>query len=533
MSDTTIIDGVPGPGRIGRVAVGDLLHRSARRFGSRIAVVEGDRRTSYEELEALANCLARHLLARGLPARSRVATLCGNSTEMVISIFGIFKAGMVWVPVNTMLNAEDVRYILEHAGVTVAVIDDELYAKPGIRAVLSALHVTPIVNTLAGAPGPREVRTFAEALAGQARDEPDVEIHERDLALIMYTSGTTARPKGVMHCHLAVTISAMTNAIEWRLDRTDGVTGTFPLFHCAQHAILNYFLLVGGKIALHRGFNAEAVMQSIEREKLTVTVLLPMMYAAILDHPKRSQYDLRSLRLCVWGLAPMPKDLTTRLVSELCSNFILGSGQTEMYPSTTMSRPERTLMRFGNYWGESTVANDTAIMDDAGNLLPPGSVGEIVHRGPNTMLGYYRDLESTLQSRAYDWHHTGDLAMVDESGELLFVDRKKDLIKSGGENVSSVKVEEALMVHPAVEVAAAIGLPHPHWGESVTAVVKLRPGGVADESAIIDHCRKLLGGFQVPKMVRFVDSMPVTASGKIRKADLRAQFVDRGGHASE
>jgi long-chain acyl-CoA synthetase len=533
MNDSVKIEGVPGPGRIGRVAAGDILHRSARRFGTRIAVAEGEQQTTYAELEASANRLAHHLLSRGLGPGAKIATMCNNSTDMVISIFGILKAGMVWVPINTMLGIADARYIAEHAGVSVAVIDDDIYAKPERRALISDLKIAPIVRQSAAAEVPDGAITFERALHGQSEVEPAVDINDRDLAIIMYTSGTTSRPKGVMHCHLAVTFSAMNNAIEWRLDRSDAVSGVLPLFHCSQHAILNYFFLVGGKIALQRGFDPEAVMKTIEREKLTVTVLLPMMYAAILDHPRRASYDLSSLRLCVWGMAPMSKDLTNRLVGEICENFVLGSGQTEMYPSTTMSRPERTLERFGNYWGESTVVNETGIMDDLGNLLPPGQIGEIVHRGPNTMLGYYKDPAATEQSRLFGWHHTGDLALVDDHGEILFVDRKKDLIKSGGENVSSVKVEEALLMHPAVEIAASIGLPHPRWGESVAAFVQLKPGRVADEAAIIDHCKKLLGGFQVPKIVRFIDKMPVTASGKIRKAELKMQFVNHDQDATK
>lgn len=526
MNDSVTVEGVPGPGRIGRVAAGDILHRSARRFPARVAIVEAERQTTYAELEASANRFAHHLVARGLSAGARVATLCNNSTEMVVSIFGILKAGMVWVPINTMLDVDSVRYIAEHSNVAVAVIDDDIYAKPERRAFLSDLGIAPIVNRLVGETLPRDVLTFSKALEGQSTSEPTVDIHERDLAIIMYTSGTTARPKGAMHCHLSVMFSAMNNTIEWRLDRSDGVSGVLPLYHCAQHAILNYFLLVGGKIALQRGFDPEAVMKSIDRDKLTVTVLLPMMYAAMLDHPRRAEYDLSSLRLCVWGMAPISKALATRFVKEICPNFVLGSGQTEMYPSTTMSRPERTLERFGNYWGESTVVNETAIMDDEGNLLPPGQVGEIVHRGPNTMLGYYRDPIATEESRAFGWHHTGDLALVDEHGEILFIDRKKDLIKSGGENVSSVKVEEALLMHPAVEIAAALGLPHARWGESVTAFVQLKPGAVVDEASIIDHCKKLLSGFQVPKLVRLIEKMPMTASGKIRKAELKMQFLN-------
>ena len=165
-------------------------------------------------------------------------------------------------------------------------------------------------------------------------------------------------------------------------------------------------------------------------------------------------------------------------------------------------------------------------MDDNGNLLPRGQAGELVHRGPNVMMGYFKDPKATEEARKFGWHHTGDLALIDEHGEVLFLDRKKDMIKSGGENVASVKIEEALLAHPAVQNAAVVGLPHPQWGEAVSAFVKLKPGAQADEAGIAEHCRKHLGGFQVPKLVRILDEMPMTATGKLRKVELRQAFSE-------
>jgi long-chain acyl-CoA synthetase len=224
-------------------------------------------------------------------------------------------------------------------------------------------------------------------------------------------------------------------------------------------------------------------------------------------------------------MAPMGRPLLERAIAELCPNFVLSSGQTEMYPATTMSQPDRQLQRFGNYWGESLIVNETAIMDDDGRLLPRGQVGELVHRGPNVMMGYYKDPKATAEARKFGWHHTGDLALIDEHGEVLFLDRKKDMIKSGGENVASVRIEETLLAHPAVQNAAVVGLPHPQWGEAVSAFVKLKPGAVVDEIGLSEHCRHHLGGFQVPKFIKIVDEMPMTATGKLRKVELRQAFA--------
>jgi long-chain acyl-CoA synthetase len=379
---------------------------------------------------------------------------------------------------------------------------------------------------LAGLAAQSGLTEFAALLEGQPESEPEVEIDDRDLAMIIYTSGTTSRPKGAMHCHLAVAMAAMSNALEASLTRDDAISGQMPIFHCAGHVLMLTYLAVGGKMALMRGFDPLKALETIERERLTVFIGLPLMYQAMLDHPRRPDFDLSSLRLSMYAMAPMGRPLLERAVAEFCPRFTLSSGQTEMYPGTTMSRPERQLERFGNYWGESLIVNETAIMDEAGNLLPRGEIGELVHRGPNVMMGYYKDPESTAASRRFGWHHTGDLALIDEHGEVLFVDRKKDMIKSGGENVASVKIEETLLAHPAVLNAAVVGLPHPQWGEAVSAFVKLKPGAKADEAEIAEFCRERLAGFQAPKLVRILEDMPQTATGKLRKVELRQRFAD-------
>ncbi len=367
---------------------------------------------------------------------------------------------------------------------------------------------------------------FNALLQGQSDAEPDIAIDDRDLAMIIYTSGTTSRPKGAMHCHLAVVMAVMSNALEANLTREDAISGQMPIFHCAGHVLMLTYLAVGGKMALMRGFDPLVAMETVQRERLSVFIGLPLMYQAMLDHPRRQDFDLSSLRLCMYAMAPMGRPLLERAVAEFCPRFTLSSGQTEMYPGTTMSRPERQLERFGNYWGESLIVNETAIMDDGGALLPRGKIGELVHRGPNVMMGYYKDPEATAAARKFGWHHTGDLALIDENGEILFVDRKKDMIKSGGENVASVKIEETLLAHPAVLNAAVVGLPHPQWGEAVSAFVKLKPGATVSEAEISDYCRERLAGFQAPKLVRILEDMPQTATGKLRKVELRQRFAD-------
>jgi long-chain acyl-CoA synthetase len=526
MDDLAATGGVPGPGRIGRVAIGDLLKRAARRFPDRVAVTDGARKVTFTEIERDANRFANYLVARGLRPGEKISTICNNSVEFVKALFGIHRAGLVWVPINTMLGPDDMDYILGHAEVRFALIDDNLHAQAERRAVLEKRGVDLIAIDLAGSTKATGLEELNTLLQGHSEIEPEIEISDRDLAMIIYTSGTTSRPKGAMHCHLAVVMAVMSNCIEMGLSREDGITGQFPLFHCAGHVLLLSYLSVGGRMALMRGFDPLACMEAIVRDKLTVFVGLSLMYQAILDHPRRRDYDLSGLRCCIYTMAPMGRPLLERAMGDICPNFVLSSGQTEMYPATTMSRPEVQLDRFGNYWGESLIVNETAIMDDNGNLLPRGEVGELVHRGPNVMMGYYKDPKATEKARKFGWHHTGDLALIDENGEVLFLDRKKDMIKSGGENVASVKIEETLLAHPAVQNAAVVGLPHPQWGEAVSAFVKLKPGAQASEAEISEHCRKSLGGFQVPKMIRILEDMPMTATGKLRKVELRQAYGD-------
>ncbi|MGQ0502026.1 MAG: AMP-binding protein [Panacagrimonas sp.] len=522
-ASTPATQGVPcPPSAIARVSIGDFLRRAARREPDKIAIVENQTRLSYGALDARVSRCANALVAAGLERGDRVVSLCNNSLDFVVAMFGIHRAGMIWVPVNTGLNIDDVRYILEHSEARYVLVDAALFAKPEIRALVESLPGRGLVIEGEGA---GSFGSFTAALDAQPETEPQVDIADRDVAHIMYTSGTTGRPKGVMQTHLAVVMSSLANAVEMGITRHDVCNAMMPLFHCAQHTFLSTFLAAGATTILQRGFDAEALLAAIEREKISFVFALPLMYQAMLDHPSRGARDLSSLRLCFYAMAPMAETLLTRLIREFCPQFTLGSGQTEMYPMTVMFRPEDQLRCFGSYWGRASVLNDIAIMDDDGRLLPPGEIGEIVHRGPNVMEGYYKNPEATAEARAHGWHHTGDLGVFDD-GQLLFKDRKKDMIKTGGENVPSIKVESTLLRHPAVGNAVAVGLPHPRWIEAIVGFIVLKPGAKADEAELIAHCKQHLGGFEVPKAIRFIDALPMTATGKIQKHPLRERYRD-------
>lgn len=505
--------------------LGNLVSRSARRNGAATALLENGRSMSYAQLDEDSNRFAHYLLASGLRPGDKVAMLSPNSMDFVVAAFGILKAGMVWVPVNALLSPSEVAYIVQHAEAHLLIVDEQLGAHPAWAAALPALGM-PLLRcgpaTTAGTANATSADgTVRHALSGQPATPPEVPIDENALALIMYTSGTTGNPKGAMHSHRSVLAAVMSNAVTISVVPQDVLSAILPLFHCAQFSMSAAGLACGAAISLARGFEPAAVLATLERDRVTVMAALPAMYGAMLQHPARAGHDLSALRLAIYAMAPMAPELLRRLMQEFCPRFALGSGQTEMFPMTVYFAPEQQ-HRTGNCWGQSTPVNDTALMDAGGRLLGKGEVGEIVHRGPNAMLGYFKDPEATAAARRFGWHHTGDLGMWDEDGYLHFKGRLKDMIKTGGENVPAIRVEEALLGHPAVAVAAVVGLPHQEWIEAVTAFVCLKPGQSADAGALQEHCRSTLAGFEIPKHIAIVDALPMTSTGKIQKHVLRA-----------
>ena len=516
-----------GRRRIARIALGDLIHRAARRFGEKAAIIDRERRVSFVELNADSNRFAHYLLSRHATSGDRIGMLCNNSVEMVVAFTGIQKAGLVWVPINTGLAASAIDNIIEHADIQYLVVDGDLYASPSIMEIVGKRKLRCIVlNPVADLTGSAPTILYTDAIGTMPDTLPDVDIGSDDLAQIMYTSGTTGRQKGVMHSHASVYAALMSNIAEFGANSNDVASCVFPMFHVSQHVVSMTFWVVGAAVHLDRSFDVDKFLRAVQSSRITVMVALPMMYGAILNHPPRSAYDLTSLRLCIYAMAPMSQPMLMRLINEICPNFALCSGQTEMYSITTMFKPEEQLRRFGPYWGISAYVNETAIMDDKGRLLENEEIGEIVHRGPNVMLGYYKDEEATRNAQAFGWHHTGDLGMFDSDGQLLFVDRKKDMIKSGGENVPSLKVEEVLLRHAGVVNAAVVGLPHSRWSEAVTAFVLLKPGADIAVDDLNRHCRDHLGGFEVPKKIVVLETFPMTSTGKIQKALLRDAYQD-------
>ncbi|MGJ7530043.1 class I adenylate-forming enzyme family protein [Variovorax sp. GB1P17] len=504
---------------IARISLADIIRRSARRNPHKTAVIQGDRRISFAALDAASERVGEALRDHGLAGR-RVATMCINSIEHLTAIQAIHKSGNVWVPVNVQLDAASIEHVLSHAEVSGVFIDAVLFEVPALRELVARLGLaTVVIGAREASAGTLQFDALASRPPAQPLADPG---GDDDLALIMYTSGTTGKQKGVMHSHRSIHGALLSCAQSFEATERDVVGSVLPLFHCAQHTISMGALMAGATIWLASGFDPAAMLAAVERERISWLSCLPMMFDALMKHPQRPRTDLSSLRLCMYGLAPMPKNLLADVQREMCADVRLGTGQTEMYPPTMVYRASEHPDKDGNCWGVSVAGVETAVMDDDGKLLGPGEIGEIVHRGPNVFLGYLKDLEATAAARRFGWHHTGDIGMFDADGQMLFLDRKKDMIKSGGENVSSIKLEAVLLAHPAVGAAAVVGLPHPHWGEAVAAFVVLRQAdGACGEDELLTFCKERLGRFEVPKSIRFVSALPMTPTGKVQKFQLR------------
>ncbi len=373
--------------------------------------------------------------------------------------------------------------------------------------------------------GSRRTQGF-DALVGVApAHEPEALVEDRDPVSYLYTSGTTSAPKGVVSSHLAVYIESLGVAIDTGLNARDRMTALMPLFHTAQlNAFVTPAIAVGAAVHILKGLEATRLLDLIEAERLTVAFALPMMYRALVEQQEARARDVGSLRLAVYAMAPMPTHELKNAMDKLGCAFSLMFGQTEMNPLSVYFRPEHQLSHAGAVGTPSPNAQ-VAIMDVDGNFLPQGQAGEIAYRGPQVMSEYLRDEAATDAAFKYGWFHSGDCGRCDADGVLWFEDRFKDVIKTGGENVASIEVEKALYAgSPAVQETAVVGLPHERWGEAVTAVVVLREGEEMSESELIDKLRDRLSPFKRPKRIVFRKAMPKTATGKIRKGELRAEY---------
>ncbi len=516
---------------IHRVNVGDLVTRSAERYPDKEMICDGGRRWSYREFDAWTNRVAHGLSNLGLRTGDALALMSGNRAEFLAVYFACARLGVVCVPINLLWRQHEIAHVLDHSRCRAIVVEGALLEqltksveKP--EALIGIVVIDPVdgATKLAG----RDVSLVEfDALARDRSSAlPEVDIEDRAPITYLYTSGTTSAPKGVVGTHLAIYLESLGTAIDTKMTEDDRLSVVLPLFHTAQlNALCTPAIAVGASMVIERAFDPVRLHELIERERITVLFALPMMIQKLVEQQLAQPRDMGSLRLTVYAMAPMPEADLRRAIEIFGCGFSLMFGQTEMSPVSTFFKPQHQLSHPGSV-GTPATNVQVGIMDAQGNLLPVGSSGEIVYRSPQTMEGYLHNLPATEEAFRYGWFHSGDAGHFDTDGLLWFEDRFKDVIKTGGENVSSIEVELAIRAsHVDVLEVAAIGLPHQRWGEAITAIVVAREGAAIDVEPLLAAVREKLSPFKCPKAVIQVPEMPKTATGKIEKAKLRKAYA--------
>jgi fatty-acyl-CoA synthase len=505
-----------------RQTLGDLLHRSAMRTPRKLAIACGETCWSYAEFDRMCDRVAAGLAGRGIGKGDRVAILARNSHAFAALRFALARLGAVLVPINFMLKADEAAYILRHAGARMLATDSGL-AELARAAAAQDTAVRELVWLPSEEPGtPAEGMITFDALAASDAPPPEVELGGTDLLQIVYTSGTESAPKGAMLTHDAVLWQYVSCVVDASIASGDLALHALPLYHCAQlDVFLGPSIYVGATNVITAKPVPENLLPLIARHRISSFFAPPTVWIALLRSPLFDQTDLSSLAKGYYGASIMPVEVLREIARRLPDVKLWNLyGQTEIAPLATMLGPDDQLRKPGSC-GRAVLNVETRVVDDALRDVAPGAIGEIVHRSPQLLAGYFHDDERTQAVFEGGWFHSGDLATIDDEGFITVVDRKKDMIKSGGENVASREVEEAIYRLPQVSEVAVIGLPHPRWVEAVTAVVVVKSGQALDEAALLAHCNAHLASFKAPKRAVFVDALPKNPSGKLLKRELR------------
>lgn len=505
-------------------ALGDIPRRSARRQPDKVALIDRDVCVTFAEFEHLVDRAAAALQDKGFGPGDRVAVLAHNCWQYAVLAFATARAGVVLVPINFMLTAEEMSFILEHSKAVCLIAEADLVPTAHTAMQLGGCVRTTATVVLPGQTPPSGWDDFGQWLQTTSV-APRPYVADDQLIRLMYTSGTESHPKGTMHSTRSLMGNYISSIIAGSMDPTDVEIHSLPLYHCAQ---LDNFLIpdiyLGATSVILPRPEPDSVLRAIERHCVTKFFAPPTVWISLLRSPIFDHVDLSSLRKGYYGASAMPAEILAEVRERLPGlrlwNFY---GQTEMAPLASALEPEDQDTHAGSA-GRPVINVETAILDEDNIAVDPGIVGEIVHRSPHLMLGYFDDEEKTADAFRGGWFHSGDLGYYDRQGLLHVVDRKKDMIKTGGENVASREVEEAIYRHPGIEEVAVFGLPHPRWVEMVVAAVVIRDGMTVTDEELLGHCRTQLAGFKTPKQLFFVESLPKNPSGKLMKRVLREQF---------
>ena len=513
---------------IRRQTLGDVLRRTALRVPAKTAIICGETQWTYAEFDALVTRLAAGLARIGVLQGERVAVLARNSHGFAALRFALARLGAVLVPINFMLKAEEVAFILRHAGARTLATDSGLAelarAAAALQTEVREFVWLPSEDPSTAAAGMHSFDTLAACSAAL----PEITLTSTDLLQIVYTSGTESSPKGVMLTHDAVLWQYVSCLVDAEITAQDLTLHALPLYHCAQlDVFFGPSIYIGSSNVITSKPVPDNLLALIEKFKVTSFFAPPTVWIALLRSSAFSAERLASLVKGYYGASIMPVEVLRELAARLPKVRLWNLyGQTEIAPLATMLGPDDQLRKPGSC-GRAVLNVETRVVDDQMQDVRVGEVGEIVHRSAHLMLGYFHDDERSRAAFTGDWFHSGDLGIIDAEGFISVVDRMKDMIKSGGENVASREVEEMIYRLPQVSEVAVIGLADPRWVEAVTAVIVLKDGQSLSEAEVMAHCNTHMASFKSPKRVVFTDALPKNPSGKLLKRELRRSYDPR------
>lgn len=506
---------------------GQILKVNAKKFPRTVALKDAKRSFSYPEVNARVNRLANALLSLGLTKGEKVAVLMENSIEIVEIYLATAKTGLVIVPINFRLVSHEIEYILNNSDARALIVDDEFTAQVD-PIKKNCPHILPD-NYIVVGQQVEGYRNYDDFMAEAAQDEPDCEVLPEDVWILIYTSGTTGKPKGVIRTHESHIAFYLINAVDFGFNEHDVCMNVMPLCHINSTFFTFTFTYIGASVYIHpaRSFRAEQILEIVEREKITFISLIPTHYNLILNVSQEGRKrDVSSIRKLLCSSAPVRRSMKKAIME-----FFPGVELYEGYGSTeagivTVLKPEDQMRKLGSIGFESLGTDFVKILDEDGNEVPKGEVGEIYSRGPMLFREYYKLPEKTAAAFNGQWFSAGDMGKQDEEGYYYIVDRKDNMIITGGEHVYPSEVEEIIGSHPEVFDVAVIALPDPKWGEKVVAVVIPKEGATVKEEDLIQWCRDKMAAYKRPKQVFFIgqDEMPRTATGKILHRKLREKY---------
>jgi len=513
-----------------------ILEKALSLYEDKEAVVCGDRRFTYSRFAERVYRLANFLNRMGINKGDCVAILHHNSHEFLECYFAAAQIGAILNPLNFRLSPRELAFILEDSGARILIASRRFGPNvSSLMGIASNLDRVILTGKRDNPPIPDSL-DYEEILDKEQKTPPAVpEISDDDVAHLYYTSGTTGRPKGVMLSHKNVCSHALAAIAELHLTDRDNWIHVAPLFHLADAWATFAITLVGGKHVVATDFDPPLVLSAIQDEKVTITNMIPTMLNMLVNTPDVDTYDFSSLRALLSGGASIAPEVVRRIMETFRCDYIQTYGMTETSPYLTVSilkdnlvdlPPDRQFF-YKAKTGRPFLGVLLKVVREDGTEVTSDDkeVGEIVVKGDIVTKGYWKQPEETAKVLKDGWLFTGDMAVVDQEGYVNIVDRKKDMIITGGENVYSVEVENVLYTHPSVLEAAVIGVPHPKWGEAVKAVVVLKPGHQASEEEIIQHCKEQIAHYKAPKSVDFLSELPKTGSAKIYKKGLRERYL--------